>query len=308
MNLSLNCKLICAAQVSYAISSDTNGAAVQAIPNNADDPAFQPQYAALNVQTTPYIVSKDSNAVFICATDSEIIIAFRGTLSSKSLLTIEDIIVDLEAIPESNEFLPGKVHSGFLKAVTDLSDGIFQAVSALNENLNLPVYITGHSKGGGMAPIAAMYFLNGYSLNVANCVTIAGPNPGNTDFAADFNSSFPETIAFQNYLDLVPLLPPSSAIAGTMAALPLSTEFKLALVAEALLWDYSGVGNVNYIDENANLAAVPSDAERVDAIAAAWSSPGAPVIQAHHASCGFRYMENLCASTGICVIQRIQPS
>lgn len=308
MNLSLNCKLICAAQVSYAITSDTNGAAVQAIPNNADDPAFQPQYAALNIQTTPFIVSKDSNAAFICATETEIIIAFRGTLSAESFLTIEDIIVDLEAIPESNEFLPGKVHSGFLKAVTDLSDGIFQAVGALNENLNLPIYVTGHSKGGGMAPIAAMYFQNAYSLTLTNCVTIAGPNPGDSNFAPAFNAAFPNTIAFQNYLDLVPLLPPSAAIAGTMAALPLSKKFKLALIAEVLLWDYSGVGNVNYIDENANLTAVPSDAERVDAIAAAWSSPGAPVIQAHHASCGFRYMENLCASTGICVIQRIQPS
>jgi len=253
MNLTLNCKLICAAQVSYAITSDTNGAAVQAVPINADEPAFHPQYAALNLQTTPYIVTKSSNAAFICATDTEIIIAFRGTLSAENFLTIEDIILDLEAIPESNDLLPGKVHSGFLKAVTDLSDGIYQAVSALNENLNFPVYITGHSTGGGMAPIAAMYFLNGYSLNVANCVTIAGPNPGNTAFATDFNSSFPETIAFQNYLDLVPLLPPSAAFAGTMAALPLSTEFKLALVAEALLWDYSGVGNVSYIDENANL-------------------------------------------------------
>lgn len=308
MSLNLNCKMICAAQASYAIETNTNGEPLMAVPIGVTNPLYSQQYNALNVVGFPYIVSKSTNAALVCATETEIIIAFRGTLSSKSISTIEDIFEDLLTFPKTNSYLPGKTHSGFLDAVVDLVDGVQMAVTMLkNKHGVLPVYITGHSKGGGMAPIAAMYLKAAYGLEITNVVTIAGPNCGNSDFAGAYNQAYPNTLAFQNYLDIIPLLPPTASMIGAMEVLPLFDTVKILLLG-ALLWDYTAVGQINYIDGNGEIAPPPSDSERIDAIDAAWSLPNHPVLEAHHASCGFRYMENVCNGQGVCLFQPINPS
>jgi len=66
------------------------------------------------------------------------------------------------------------------------------------------VWVTGHSKGGGLAPIAA-YLLHsaGYTVRTA---AFASPNPGNFDFAEAYDAEVPQ-ISYENYVDLVALTP-----------------------------------------------------------------------------------------------------
>jgi hypothetical protein len=95
---------------------------------------------------------------------SGIIVAFRGTLPPNEPDSYLDWLQDLFVEPVAYKGLPGKVHQGFLDAVNPILQEVVSAVSSLKPSATNPVYITGHSKGGGMAPIAAYLVRQGAGI------------------------------------------------------------------------------------------------------------------------------------------------
>jgi hypothetical protein len=101
----------------------------------------------------------------------------------------------------------GRVHDGFSKAYTDVKAEI---ADELSKRIDVPVFVTGHSLGGGMAVLAGSD-LTAHGRNVT-VYTFGAPRVGDKDFVMS-NSHIP-TFRFVNSLDIVPQVPPRSSIFG----------------------------------------------------------------------------------------------
>ena len=297
-SIDLSCKLICASESAYCILPKAKSGKYNPCDGNPNvTPSMLKQYKSVGFIEDPYVVtSVEIEACLVGKTESEIIVAFRGTLPPAwNLDAILDWIQNIFfADPQTFEYIPGKVHSGFHFALASLADNIVKAIHQLDPSHSLPLYITGHSKGGGMASIAAMLFRNKYNLKVTQTITIAGPKPGDADFAKAYNATFGNDINYENYLDIVPFLAPSDSFIDILKLIPhLPKDFK-AYLDKASQWDYENVGQVKYINQNGHLAATPSDFERLKAIAETLPFDPSKIGDAHHASCSYRYMKGIC--------------
>ncbi len=115
--------------------------------------------------------------------------------------------------------IPGRVHAGFYRAVNSLWDSIKSTlVETFDVDTTNPtkIYLTGHSKGGAMASIAAI-LLNGDTdlPNVTQVVTFASAKAGDSAFAKAYNLQVNQT-SYEYHLDIVPFLPPSQATMDAM--------------------------------------------------------------------------------------------
>ena len=292
--IDLNCRLLCAAAASYLIQpGDPSG---QRNPTaNVTDEGQLDQYAAVGFDQDPFLVSDGIDAALVGTTESFCVVAFRGTLApAKNFDSILDWTQDFLAEPTTNVNLPGKIHDGFLSAVLTLADPVDEAIQALNPN-GLPIYFTGHSKGGGMAPIGAMYAAHAFDTRIENVVCFAGPRPGNIDFAVAFDEKFPNALRFENYGDIVPTLPPTPAFAALAAEIPILGK----LFEKAVAWDYNAVGRLHYIEKDGSVRPehfYPLEGEAV-IIDRLLKRDGASFAQAHECACCHGYMNGVCGST-----------
>nr|WP_321234932.1 lipase family protein [uncultured Psychroserpens sp.] len=304
----LSCKLLCASESAYLIETSYPSGVYQidllnpvglppSIPRPLIAPNIANQYHAMGLVENPYIAVADDkiDACLIGKTETEIIVAFRGTLPPAwNLFSILDWIQDIFLVaPVAHRGITGKVHHGFLHAVTNLALNIKSAIHLLNPSGSMPIVMTGHSKGGGMAPIAAMFFKQNFNIHVEQTITFAGPKPGDAEFCNAYNAEFHNDIRYENYLDIVPLLPPSDEFIEALLLLPLPNSFKV-LLKEALAWDYETVGSLRYIDSHGNVSAAPPMLERIADITYYLFADIYKIASAHHASCGFRYMQGAC--------------
>jgi hypothetical protein len=78
-----------------------------------------------------------------------IVVAFRGTHS------LRDILVDAAAGRVPLPGVAGSVHAGFWKSVESVIEELVGALQTPGVGPDLPVFITGHSKGGAEAMLAA---------------------------------------------------------------------------------------------------------------------------------------------------------
>lgn len=161
-------------------------------------------------------LKKKINAAILGESDIGYVLAFRGTLPPKkwNLATIEDWWQDIFEINQvSGVGLPGKVHSGFYKAFMSIWSQIEAALDQIytvNKSTK-PLYITGHSKGGPMASYAAFIIAHHTNYPKPNIITFASPFPGDTTFANVYDSQISQ-IRYENYLDIVPFVPPNSSV------------------------------------------------------------------------------------------------
>lgn len=153
---------------------------------------------------------------------SEIIVAFRGTVSS----SVENWSADLDFkktdlaykadgvtyIPD-DVFPPLHVHEGFL---TDF----LMHIKALNETVldlqeqypNYTISITGHSLGAAMATLGCLMFQLGteYRSEGLRCITFGSPRVGDQEFAAYFDSMILDSWRYTHHNDPIVHLPPES--------------------------------------------------------------------------------------------------
>lgn len=302
--ISTPCQLLCASNAAYSILPSMSSGWYNPC---GDDNIY---YKAIGFVGNPYVVSIDIEAALIGSTSTEIIVAFRGTIPPAfNWGSFWDWFQDFCAKPGSNVNLPGEVHSGYLYAVIMLAGEINDAINTLDPSGTMPVYITGHSKGGGMAPIAAMYMKNLYKTNVTQTITFAGPNPGNSDFQSVYNTTFTNHKRYENYLDLVPLMPPVPETIDMLELIPDLPQSFIDKLNDAKGWDYQSVGTLEYIHASADVSAYNwLEAAALLPVRLAEISEKIVTFQlskigdAHHSSCGYRYMEGTCGADGVCPV------
>lgn len=149
-------------------------------------------YTLSQVQSLP----KDNIRYFIAENrhSDTTLIAIRGTYN------IENALLDLDSKLVNNTKLALKSHQGFTRAANTL---YAQILPSLNKNHGITV--TGHSLGGAVAVLLAMYLDKaGYSIN--QVTTFGQPKVSNRGAIKQFpNLKITRVV---NEEDMIPLLPP----------------------------------------------------------------------------------------------------
>ncbi len=242
----------------------------------------------------------DINACLVGKNQDGIIIAFRGTLppahTVASVLDWWQDIIDAE--PKQEGSIPGKVHHGFWNAIQTLWDNIQWHVSAFEEWFpEDKLYLTGHSKGGPMASICAaqIHFDNSKMLQPDAVYTFASPHPGDADFVSGFPLASIPVTRFENYLDMVPQLPPTAEFIKAAEHVPLVG--KLFAIADG--WDYEPLGKLQYIEKSHKVIddnPLLEPLRLAELVAASLKGEAGlkEIADAHSHECGGGYMSGTC--------------
>lgn len=271
----LGCKLIKASAYAYDIGKT----------GPISDPTLS---ALLGEQGEGYGVAsaatdtQDGNrdAGYVWHSSDELIVAFRGTLpyssgdqqTSQEMLSIEDWINDANARPTADPDL-GQVHGGFEAAFQAVWPGLMQQIKSWQAAGKLgsdpKIYVTGHSKGGALAMLAAVK-LKAAKLPVTEVDTFGAPRAGGVDFAAKYAGI--SGVRYENEDDLVPHVPLNGL------------ELDLAPLLRRVIdlqgspkGDFVSVGKLRYIGSDGSIQ-TPADAAAEDDLEKARLEEFAPLI------------------------------
>ena len=308
MPITIDCRLLCATTCAYDILAD--GTFTPRAPHYpavgwTDPPAVYvapraPINACLLGMTCTYPAGGSADAI---------ILAFRGTLPPTNLNIppqVRDWLQDFHAKPVATPtvFPAGvMVHEGFWNALGSLWPQIVPVLKALRAaNPQAGLYVTGHSKGGAMAALAAarLFFQEAVS---ATGVYIYGPaRAGNSVFVSTFPSQIP-VVRYEHYLDVVPFLPPNLRRRSVLAGFTLLHE----IFANVARWDYTPLGTLRYIRQDGTVvgdSAGLSVQREKEIVAEALAGGTADIARAHGPWCKRAlsdggYMLGVCP-TGVC--------
>ena len=212
--------------------------------------------------------SQDGNrdAGYVWHSGDELIVAFRGTLpysaddqdTSKEMTFIQDWLNDANARPKADPDL-GTVHGGFEQAFQAVWPGLMQQIKTWQAEGKLSaapkVYVTGHSKGGALAMLAAVK-LKAAKLPVTEVTTFGAPRVGGADFAKRYAGI--DAIRYENDQDLVPHVPLNAL---ELALAPLLR--RVIDIQGAPQGDFTSVGKLRYVDSDGSVVS-PADAAAED--------------------------------------------
>ena len=306
MSTTLNCNLLCASGAAYGISAQTGQ--YSEVPTFSKAAAFSPAPTALSADDQP---NDKLNACLVGKNEFGIVVAFRGTVSTAWRDWLQDAMIE----PVQRAGLPGLVHRGFADATIKLLPQIADAVRKLQpSSAPLSVYVTGHSKGGGMAPLAA-YLLQAKGIPIAQTVTFAGPRCGNQDFKTGYEAIFKNHIRYENYGDLVPLVPAGGefdAVTQHLSMLPGIGKTLSEISTRSRGWGYVPVGSEMYITKHQQIKLDEDVRDQIEAflgnLAAQLLHLQTPeqaiarlekaIVDAHILKCGLGYVSGTCP--GLC--------
>ena len=246
MPISINDRLIRACRHTYDINPDGS------LPGNPDADAIGYQ-----VPLSVFVSGLDKiDGATVGQTDSEIIVAFRGTFPPTApdhLQMILDWVSDFDdVLIDKTPGLPGKVHQGFSNALDALWPGMVPAIGTLvGQNPGKPLYVTGHSKGGAVANLAAMLLKPTLPATTAmSVVTFAAPRAGDQDFANAYANAIAQSDRYEYADDLVPHVPPSDAFVDVLQGAPdvFNQAPELAAWLQGLHIGYVSVGDLHFIN------------------------------------------------------------
>jgi len=258
----LSCKLLKASAYAYNVNS------TGVIQPDADvSKLFGETGEAFGVSSSGNgQTNSDRDAAFIWRSADEVIIAFRGTLpfrtdsqqdSDNQNLIIQDWLNDADFIPQPDPEL-GLVHRGFKASFDNLWPGIIRQIKAWQAAGKLgpqvKVYITGHSKGGALAMLAALKLRAENILPVTEVLTFAAPRVGGEDFAKKYAAQDIVGYRYENQDDVVPHVPLDKQ---ELQILPL-IEKSLGINGNQT-GDYVSVGQLRYITTDISII-TPADA------------------------------------------------
>jgi triacylglycerol lipase len=216
MDVQLACRLIKASHLAYAISAD--GTALQpSADGQREIEAIGLDPITIRVRQSPESAGIDAFIYGRTARD-ETILAFRGTLAPSLmpgdafLRILSDWLNDGEVDLVGGAGLAGRVHRGFLRSL----DHLWPAIDALRGEIREATgrggqfFVTGHSKGGALAALAAFRLARLGTAPTA-VYTFAAPRTGDRVFASAFDESIANAWRFEYRDDIVPHLPPSTA-------------------------------------------------------------------------------------------------
>lgn len=300
MPTTLSCRLLCASRMAYGIAATA-----------APVPACPPYDQAVGFVAPPVGFVGGPTGIDACLVGTNtdgVILAFRGTLppdSPNHEETVEDWLNDADAVLVSRPPLQGLVHMGFWNALADLWPALLAQVQAQLAAAppDTPLYITGHSKGGAMADLAAARLaLAGIDSTVC---TFAAAHPGNADFAAFYAGLGPiqSSTRYEYADDIVPHLPPSVALRHALSGIDLFSKATGELATQAVAdIDYAPVGTLRFIDWDGNVIGdsptlpLARDLHLAELLVKAGFDQ---IVRDHSIDCGGGYASAICP-TAVC--------
>lgn len=285
-------RLLCASRCAYSINDA--GQYIPTLPYN--------QAAGWDTSHPPVAVFGGDNHINACLvgkTPDGIVIAFRGTfppaLTIPSIMDWWQDIIDCPPVVAGN--IPGLVHSGFWSAVGTLWASIVVQVQQFMQWFpGSSLYLTGHSKGGALAGIAAAHIVfNDKRIPQPKAVyTFAAPHAGDTDFADGFPKNIPVT-RYENYLDIVPYLPPEDSFIKLVARIPYVGQ----LFEKALGWNYDSLGKLQYIEQDHDITGSYFGLSYIRIGELIWNMAQGEtgfvnIANAHRGGCGCGYFTAIC--------------
>ena len=245
--VSLERRLLYACRDCYRI--DGSGPFVPPSAGNNPLPYVEDAVAFLNLaQRLRNRFTPDFNidAAFVGTMADGILVAFRGTLSPGLPLdgeTAADWLNNFDAIPSPGpaEF-GGTVHHGFRGSAVALWQSIAPEIRRrLDAGTTRRIHITGHSKGGALAILAAWLCRQEFGDLPIRVITFAAARCGDQDFANEFQGA--DNIVCDRYeygWDIVPYLPLGTTPPPVLAFLNFHPRF------ERFMRGYVSVGNLTY--------------------------------------------------------------
>jgi len=267
----LNCILLNACGAAYNVKPGTNV--------YAPDTIYSPNVPYVQNPQTACGGEGFINVATVGQCRFGIVVAFRGTLppSKTDPDSWLDWLQNFFAVPASSPSgpnqLPGQVHSGFFNGTASIIQQVHALVTACNPGPANPVFVTGHSKGGAMATIAAYLLSQNLAVpNVQPVITIASPKPGDVGFQSGFEKVLSQT-RYENDKDLVPLVPPALDFIGRVTNIPAlfvtsAGRRLLHMLQSAKDWNYAPVGNMLFVTSDFKVVADENlVSQRLDVVA-----------------------------------------
>lgn len=141
-------------------------------------------------------LTRDAQA-YLLEKDNVQYIVFRGTNNCLDLLTDFNFLqIPLPDYPVQDNI---RVHKGFYMQFCSIKDSILEDFDPKKTTI-----FCGHSLGGGLATIAAMYFATIYKDTDITCVTFGAPRVGNSGFVKLFDSCVKNSERFVTMEDPIP--------------------------------------------------------------------------------------------------------
>ncbi|MCP2331061.1 lipase family protein [Actinoalloteichus caeruleus] len=147
----------------------------------------------------------DHTQAFVAASDSMIIVAFRGTEPTQ----IRDWLTDANAPAGPGPDRRGLVHLGFSQALASVHPALLATLEEFRDN-DQTLWFTGHSLGGALAQLAAAWlYFEDPNLLADGIYTFGQPRTCDRELATAYDGAIrARTHRFVNNNDVVPELPP----------------------------------------------------------------------------------------------------
>jgi Lipase (class 3) len=274
----LACTLLRASRCAYAIDKD-----------GKLDPSSKEYAACSSTWSEKKVLSDDGlrlNALLVAAGPDAVIVSYRGTLAparhADNKRVLKDWVQDADYEPVTEPFIPGRVHHGFLTTVNATFDDLVMTLRQWQERGLLEgkkLYVTGHSKGGAAAPIAAVR-LQAAGFTPDAVYTFAAARSGDKAFSKSFERTPYRVWRYENHYDVVPHLPPNSEDGVLVKILihdsSVHTQEEYEPVGALMFVNWFGHLTATYgdlaADRLARFAAIVEDADIADQVVAAHSS------------------------------------
>jgi hypothetical protein len=242
----LDGRLICACNCAYDVKA----------PGPLPTPPGSTYYDGAGFTTTPTAFvsgDQDIDACLVGTTPDGVVLAFRGTLTFdfSDRASLRDWLNNFAARPVTPNWLPpgsgAGVHSGFLASLEGLvSQG---ALTEVNRQLQAAgsgakLLITGHSKGGAAATLAALRVWT-TDTRPSQVVTFAAPRCGDRAFADVYNNARILHTRYEFQDDIVPHAPPTF---GSVLSHLNDVPWLGSVLTGLQEYDYESVGNLRFID------------------------------------------------------------
>lgn len=190
--------------------------------------------------------SLGGNHAFLATDGNRYALAIRGSLISFTEDAFNNwILQDLNVGEQSPWPFSAKngamISAGSMLAwgnITAMKDRkgktLIQMLDSLLQN-DTPLLITGHSLGGNLATVVAVWIDAHFKKQNRvhpdiNVMTFAAPAAGNQVFADDFNERFPHALRYENKFDIVPKFPVAEKVRelqGLYQAGPVADQIKV---------------------------------------------------------------------------------
>jgi hypothetical protein len=208
-----------------------------------------------------YSWSEDKDGYILISTPDEVILAMRGTLppipqDGADFITIKDWLNDFSALPDNEGF-----HSGFIQSWNNIKTSLQQEKTqaffeaAFQEKADKKFMVTGHSKAGALAIIAAIKMSRdeGWPMREPDGLySFAGARPLTAEGAKPFAGKLSKLYRIEYKDDIVPLVPPGVWLKSQEDHIPPVFARVFAGVSPAA-YDSSGLGTLYYIDRENNM-------------------------------------------------------